>query len=143
MATSFKVEILKGVHNFTSSTGDVFKIALFKGSAEGSGTYGATTTNYSEMGENELPTATGYTRGGAIIAAVTPVSDGTTAIVTFADATWASAAFTTSGALIYNSTQDGRAVAVLSFSGDQTVSSGDFVAQMPAATAAAAVVRVT
>ena len=142
MPTSFKVELLKGVHDFTTTTGDVFKIALFKAAAAGSGTYGAATTNYSEMGEDELATATGYTRGDKTIAAVTPVADSTTAIVDFADATWTSASFTTSGALIYNSTQSGKAVAVLSFGGDQTVSSGDFTAQMPAAAAATAIVRV-
>lgn len=142
MPTSFKVEILKAVHNFTASTGNTFKIALFKATAAGSGTYGAATTNYSDMGSDELATATGYTQPGNTLTSVTPVADGTTAICDFADTTWSSATFTTCGALIYNSTASGAACAVLSFSGDQQVSSGDFTIQFPAAAAATAIIRI-
>jgi hypothetical protein len=142
MPTSFKVEILKAVHNFTASTGDTFKIALFVSTASGSGTYGAATTNYSQMGADELATATGYTRPGNTLVSVTPVADGTTAICDFSDTTWSSATFTTSGALIYNSTASGAACAVLSFGGDQQVSSGDFTIQFPTAAAATAIIRI-
>jgi hypothetical protein len=142
MPTSFKVEILKAVHNFTASTGNTFKIALFKATAAGSGTYGAATTNYSDMGSDQLATATGYTQPGNTLTSVTPVADGTTAICDFADTTWSSATFTTCGALIYNSTASGAACAVLSFSGDQQVSSGDFTIQFPAAAAATAIIRI-
>ena len=142
MPTSFKVEILKAVHNFTASTGNQFKIALFVATASGSGTYGAATTNYSQMGSDELATGSGYTRPGNTLTSVTPVADGTTAICDFADTTWSSATFTTSGALIYNDTASGAACAVLSFGGDQQVSSGDFTIQFPTAAAATAIIRI-
>jgi hypothetical protein len=142
MPTSFKVEILKAVHNFTASTGNTFKIALLKATAAGSGTFGAATTNYSQLGTDELATATGYTQPGNTLVSVTPVSDGTTAICDFNDTSWTSATFTTCGALIYNSTASGAACAVLSFGGDQAVSSGDFTIQFPAAAAATAIIRI-
>ena len=142
MPTSFKVEILKAVHNFTASTGNTFKIALLKATAAGSGTYGAATTNYSDLGTDQLATGSGYTQPGETLTSVTPVADGTTAICDFSDVTWSSATFTTCGALIYNSTASGAACAVLSFSGDQQVSSGDFTIQFPAAAAATAIIRI-
>jgi hypothetical protein len=142
MPTSFKVEILKAVHDFTASTGDTFKIALFVATAAGSGTFGAATTNYSNMGADQLPTATGYTQTGNTLVSVTPVADGTTAVCDFTDTSWTTATFTTSGALIYNSTASGAACAVLSFGGDQQVSSGDFTIQFPAAAAATAIIRI-
>lgn len=142
MPTSFKVEILRAVHNFTASTGNTFKIALFKATAAGSGTFGTATTNYSNMGTDELPTATGYTQTGNTLTSVTPVASGTTAICDFADTTWTSATFTTCGALIYNSTASGAACAVLSFGGDQQVSSGDFTIQFPTAGASTAIIRI-
>ena len=142
MPTSFKVEILKAVHDFTASTGDTFKIALFVATAAGSGTFGAATTNYSNMGADQLPTATGYTQTGNTLVSVTPVADGTTAVCDFTDTSWTTATFTTSGALIYNSTNSGAACAVLSFGGDQQVSSGDFTIQFPVAAAATAIIRI-
>lgn len=142
MPTSFKVEILKGVHDFTVTTGDVFKLALLKATASGSLTFGAATTNYSDLGADQLPTATGYTQTGNTLVSVTPVADGTTAICDFADTTWTSSSFTTCGGLIYNNTESGKACAVLSFGGDQTVSSGDFQIQFPAAAAATAIIRI-
>lgn len=142
MPTSFKVEILKAVHNFTASTGNTFKIALLKATASGSGTYGAATTNYSDLGSDQLATATGYTQPGNTLTSITPVADSTTAICDFDDTSWTSATFTTCGALIYNSSASGAACAVLSFGGDQTVSSGDFTIQFPAAAAATAIIRI-
>ena len=145
MPTSFKVEILQAVHNFTASTGNTFKIALMKATAAGSGTYGAATTSYDTLVSNsdELANGNGYTTGGNTLSSVTPVADGTTAICDFADTTWSSATFTTCGAIIYNDTASGNpACAVLSFSGDQTVSSGDFTIQFPAAAAATAIIRI-
>jgi hypothetical protein len=144
MPTSFKVEILKAVHNFTASTGDIFKIALGKATASITGTYGAATTNYSDLTGNsdQLPNGSGYTTGGNTLTSVTPVADGTTAVCDFADTTWSSATFTTSGAIIYNSSASDAACAVLSFGGDQQVSSGDFTIQFPAAAAATAIIRI-
>jgi hypothetical protein len=142
MPTSFKVEILRAVHDFTASTGNTFKIALLKATAAGSGTFGAATTNYSDLGSDELATATGYTQNDQTLVSITPVADGTTAICDFDDTTWTSATFTTSGALIYNSSASNAAVAVLSFGGDQQVSSGDFSIQFPTAAAATAIIRI-
>ena len=142
MPTSFKVEILKAVHDFTASTGDTFKIALLKAAAAGSGTFGAATTNYSNLSTDELGNGSGYTTGGNTLVSVTPVASGTTAICDFDNTTWSAATFTTSGALIYNDTSSDTAVAVLSFGGDQQVSSGDFQIQFPVAAAATAIIRI-
>jgi hypothetical protein len=139
------VEILRAVHNFTASTGNTFKIALGKATASVTGTYGAATTSYTDLTGNsdELPNGSGYTTGGNTLTSVTPVADGTTAVCDFADTTWTSATFTTSGAIIYNDTAAGDpACAVLSFGGDQQVSSGDFTIQFPAAAAATAIIRI-
>ena len=144
MPTSFKVEILKAVHNFTASTGNTFKLALLKATASGSGTYGAATTNYTNVTGNtdELPNGSGYTTTGNTLVSITPVASSTTAICDFDDTTWTSATFTTCGGLIYNSSASGAACAVLSFGGDQTVSAGDFQIQFPAAAAATAIIRI-
>ena len=143
MPTSFKVELLKAVHNFTASTGNTFKIALLKAAASGSGTYGAATTSYTNLSTDELANGSGYTTGGNTLVSITPVASSTTAICDFSDTTWSAATFTTSGALIYNDTATGDpACAVLSFGGDQTVSSGDFQIQFPAAAAATAIIRI-
>lgn len=145
MPTSFKVEILKAVHNFTASTGNTFKLALMKATAAGTGTYGAATTSYDTLVSNtdELPNASGYTTGGNTLVSVTPVADGTTAVCDFDNTTWTSATFTTCGGIIYNDTAAGNpACAILSFGGDQQVSSGDFQIQFPAAAAATAIIRI-
>jgi hypothetical protein len=145
MPTSFKVEILKAVHNFSNPGGNTFKIALGKATASVTGTYGAATTSYDTLSGNsdELPNGSGYTTGGNTLTSVTPVADSTTAVCDFADTSWTSATFTTSGAIIYNDTASGNpACAVLSFGGDQSVSSGDFTIQFPSATASTAIIRI-
>jgi hypothetical protein len=145
MPTSFKVEILKAVHNFSNPGGNTFKIALGKATASVTGTYGAATTSYDTLSGNsdELPNGSGYTTGGNTLTSVTPVADSTTAVCDFADTSWTSATFTTSGAIIYNDTAAGNpACAVLSFGGDQSVSSGDFTIQFPSATASTAIIRI-
>ena len=141
MPTSFKVELLKGLHNFTAGS-TRFKMALFTAVASGSGTYGAATTNYSDMGADELATATGYTRPGQLLTSITPVADGTTAILDFSNETWTSSTFTTCGGLIYDTGDSDSACAVLSFGGDQSVSTGDFQIQFPAAASATAIIRI-
>ena len=145
MPTSFKVEILKGVHNFTASTGDTFKLALAKSTALVTGTYGAATTSYDNLTSNsdELANGNGYSTGGNTLTSITPVADGTTAVCDFDNTTWTSATFTTSGGIIYNDTASGNpACAVLSFGGDQQVTSGDFQIQFPAPAAATAIIRI-
>jgi hypothetical protein len=136
MCTSFKVELLTGTHNFTNSTGDSFKIALYTSSA----TLDATTTAYSST--NEV-SGTGYTATGNTLTNVTPTSSSTTAFTDFADTTWSSATITANGALIYNDTASGDpAVCVLAFGGDKTSTNGDFTIQFPTADASNAIIRI-
>ena len=142
MPTSFKVELFKGLHDLQNGA-DTLKIALLKSQSAGSGTYGAATTNYSTVtGNSDETSGSGYSAGGNTLTNVTPTSDGTTAICDFADTTFSSASFTTCGAVIYNTNNSNSAVAVLSFGGDQTVSTGDFQIQFPAAAASTAIIRI-
>lgn len=140
MCTSFKVELLKGVHDFTNGTGDTFKLALFRATASIVGTFGAGTTNYSDMGADEA-SGTGYSAGGAALTNVTPTSSGTTAITDFADLTFSTVTITTSGCLIYNDTEGDKSVGVFSFGGDKTATAGDLTIIFPAADASNAVIR--
>ena len=143
MCTSFKQELLTATHNFTATTGNVFKIALFRATASLVGTYGAATTNYSNMtGNSDETSGTGYTAGGNTLTNVTPTTSGTTAFTDFADTTWTSASITASGALIYNSSVSDKAIAVLSFGGDKTSTAGDFTIIFPAADASNAIIRI-
>jgi len=135
MCTSFKQELLTGTHDFTNSTGDTFKIALFTSSA----TLGAATTAYSTS--NEV-SGTGYTAGGNTLTNVTPTTSGTTAFTDFADTTWSTATITARGALIYNSTDSDKAVVVLDFGSDKTSTAGDFTIQFPTADASNAIIRI-
>lgn len=142
MATSFKVEILTAYHNFGTTavragTGaDTFKIALYTSAA----TLSATTTTYSAT--NEV-SGTGYTAGGnTLTISQVPTSTSTTAWLDFADSTWTSATITANGALIYNSTQGNRAVAVLAFGGDKTSTAGDFTIIFPTADSTNAIIRI-
>ena len=136
ICTSFKVEILKGVHNFTASTGDTFRLALYTSSA----TLGASTPAYTT---SEEITGTGYTAKGNVLTSVTPVADGTTAVCDFADTSFTSATFTANGCLIFNDSATGDpAVCAVAFGGDKTVSSGTFTIQFPTAAATTAIVRI-
>ena len=102
MPTSFKVELLKGLHDLQNGA-DTLKIALLKSQAAGSGTYGAASTNYTNItGNSDEASGSGYSAGGNTLTNVTPVADSTTAICDFSDTTWSSASFTTCGAMIYN-----------------------------------------
>lgn len=134
LATSFKVELLQGVHNFTPSTGDTFKIALYTSSA----TLDATTTAYTAT--NEVANGNGYTTGGATLTNAAVTSTGTSAYIDFDDVTWAASTITARGALIYNSTDSNKAVAVLSFGQDYSSSSGNFTISFPAPGANAIIV---
>lgn len=144
MVTSFKVEILDGVHNFgtgvvrASTAADVFKIALYTSSA----TLSAATTAYTTTDEVSS-SGTNYTAGGqTLVISQVPTSTGTTAWLDFDDVTWASATLTANGALIYNETQGNKAVAVLAFGGDKTSTAGNFTVQFPAATSTTAILRI-
>lgn len=141
MCTSFKVEILNGIHAFgttvarANTNADSMKIALFTSSAS----LGATTTAYSTS--NEV-SGTGYSAGGNTLTAVAPTSSGTTAFLDFNDTTWSSATITARGALIYNSTQSNKAIAVLDFGADKTSTAGDFTIVFPTADASSAIIRI-
>ena len=143
VCTSFKVLLLKGSMNFTASTGDTFKIALYTSSA----TLGASTTDYAATNESTNTSGTADTAGGAALTSVTPVADSTTAVCDFSDVSWTSASFTANGCLIYNTTTGTGtgttdAVAAIAFGGDKTVSSGTFTIQFPTADASDAILRI-
>ena len=138
ICTSFKQEILVGTHNFTASSGDTFKIALYTSDAS----LGAATTAFSTSNEISNTSGSAYSSGGATLTSVTPTTSGTTAICDFADVSFTSASFTANGALIYNSSQSNKAVAVIAFGGDKTVSSGTFTIQFPTADASNAIIRI-
>lgn len=137
--TSFRVELLQGVHNFDS---DTFMIALYTGAAN----IGPDTQVYTTDGE---VSGDGYIAGGQELIVNTYPTSGNnsygvpTAYVSFANALWAGASFTVRGALIYNSTQSDRSVAVLDFGNDKTVTNGNFLIQFPAANANSAIVRIS
>ena len=144
MATSFKVEILDGVHNFgsgvirASTAADVFKIALYTSSA----TLSAATTVYTTTDEVSS-SGTNYAAGGKTLTiSQAPTFTSTTAWLDFDDITWDSATITSNGALIYNATQGNKAVAVLAFGGDKTSTAGNFTIQFPAATSTTAILRI-
>jgi len=137
ICTSFKQELLVGTHNFTATTGNTFKIALFTSDAS----LGASTTAYSTSNEITNSSGTAYTAGGATLTSVTPTTSGTTALCDFADVSYTSASFTANGALIYNDTQSDKAVAVIAFGSDKTVTSGTFTIQFPTADATNAIIR--
>ena len=138
VCNSFKQEILVGTHNFTASSGNAFKLAMYTSSAS----LGAGTTAYASTNEITNASGSAYSAGGKTIVSVTPVLDGTVAVCDFADISFTSASFTANGCLIYNDTQADKAVCVVAFGGDKTVSSGTFTIQFPAAGASTAIVRI-
>ena len=138
ICTSFKQELLVGTHNFTATTGNTFKIALFTSDAS----LGAGTTAYSTSNEITNSSGTAYTAGGATLTSVTPTTSGTTALCDFADVSYTSASFTANGALIYNSSASDKAVCAIAFGSDKTVTSGTFTIQFPTADATNAIIRI-
>jgi hypothetical protein len=138
VCNTFKQEILVGTHNFTASSGNSFKLALYTSSAS----LGAGTTAYATTNEISNTSGSAYTAGGKVIVSVTPALDGSVACCDFADISFTSASFTANGCLIYNDTQADKAVCVVAFGGDKTVSSGTFTIQFPAADASNAIVRI-
>ena len=135
MCTSFKQELLVGTHNFTATSGNSFKLALYTSSAS----LGAGTTAYTTS--NEV-SGTGYTAAGAALTSVTPTTSSTTAFCDFNDLTFSSRTITANGALIYNDTQSDKAVCALAFGGDKTSTAGDFTITFPTADASNAIIRI-
>ena len=140
MCTSFKDQILEAVHDFRSSGGDVFKLALYSSAA----TLDATTTAYTSS--NEVANSGSYSAGGGNLTNVTPTTSGTTAFTDFNDISFTSATINARGALIYNSTPThtytNPSVAVLDFGGDKISTSGTFTIQFPTADASNAIIRI-
>ena len=136
MCTSFKTELMTGTHNFTASTGNTFKLALY----DNSGSFTAATTAYTTS--NEI-SGSGYSAGGGTLTNITPTSSSTTAFTDFDDLTFSTATITARGALIYNDTAAGDpSVVVLDFGGDKTSTAGDFKIVMPTADASNALIRI-
>ena len=137
MCTSFKVELMQGVHNFTASTGNTFKLALYTNSAS----FTAATTAYTTS--NEVTASGSYAAGGGALTNITPTSTGTTAFTDFADLSFTTATITARGALIYNDSATGDpSVVVLDFGSDKTSTSGTFQIIFPAADASNAIIRI-
>jgi hypothetical protein len=135
MATSFKVQLLNGQHNFTANT---FKLALYTSSA----TLNENTTAYSAT--NEAPSTGNYSAGGnTLTVSVTPTNTGNVAYISFANTSWANATITANGALIYNANLSNAAVCVLAFGGDKTSTNGTFAVNFPTADASNAIIRLT
>ena len=138
MTTSFKQELLQGLHDLDGHT---LKLALIK-SGE-SGTYGAASTNYSDItGNSDEASGTNYSSGGNTLASAAISASGTTALLDFADTTWSNATISAAGAVIYNSSQSNKAIAVISFGGTVASTAGDFTVSFPAADASNAIVRI-
>ena len=138
ICNSFKQEILVATHDFTSSTGDTFKLALYTSSA----TLGASTTAYADTNEITNTAGSAYSAGGQDLTSTTPVLDSSTAVCDFNDISWTSASFTANGCLIYNSSKSNKAVCAIAFGADKTVTTGTFTIQFPTADASNAIVRI-
>ena len=143
LCTSFKVELLEGDQDFTNGA-DAYKVALMKALASQSGTYDASTTNYSDVTGNsdELAATGGYSTAGNTLTNIAPTSSGTTAYIDWADTEWTSATFTTRGCIIYNSNDGNSAVMVINFGADYSVAGGTFKIEFPAAGASTAILRI-
>jgi len=142
MCTSFKKELLYGVHDFDLANGDTFKIALYDNNAS----FTAATTAYTATDE---VSGTGYSAGGGALTNVDPTSSGTTALTDFQDETFSNATITARGALIYNTTPNTTSISVtnptvvvLDFGADKTSTAGDFTIVFPTADASNAIIRI-
>ena len=137
MTTSFKQELLQGLHDLDGHT---LKLALIK-SGE-SGTFGAASTNFSNITDSsDEASGTGYSSGGATLGSVAITLDGTTAIVDFADVSFSNSTISASGAMIYNTSASNRAIAVISFGGTVASTAGTFTVTMPTADSSNAIIR--
>lgn len=134
MATSFKSELMQGLHNFLLSGGNTFKLALYTSAA----TIGASTTVYSTTNE---ATGTNYTAGGATLTRIDPTTSGTTAYTDFADLVFSTVTITANGCMIYNSTNGNRTVSTHAFGGDVTATAGNLTIVFPTADSSNAILR--
>jgi VCBS repeat-containing protein len=147
ICTSFKAELMTATHDFTLTTGDSFKLALFTSSA----TLGAATAAYTAPADpaadptstHEVSTTgTNYSSGGQALTNITPDFTGTTAFVGFQNETFSNVSLTAEGALIYNDDKSDKAVMVLDFGEDKTATTCDFTVQFPTTDATTAIIRI-
>lgn len=139
-ATSFKQQLLEGVHDFRLAGGDTFKLALYTNSAS----FTPATTAYTAT--NEVGASGSYVAGGGTLTRISPASSGTTAFTDFADLTFTVATITARGALIYNTTPThtytNPVCVVLDFGSDRTSTAGDFTIVFPTADATNSIIRI-
>ena len=137
MCTSFKTQLMTATHNFTASTGNTFKLAMYDNSAS----FTAATTAYTAT--NEVAASGSYTAGGGSLTNITPTSSSTTAFTDFNDLSFTTATIAAYGAMIYNSSASGNpAVCILDFGGAKTSTSGTFTIVFPTADATNAIIRI-
>jgi len=137
MCTSFKVELMQAVHNFTTGTGSTFKLALYNNNAS----FTAATTAYTAT--DEVGASGTYSAGGGALTNVTPTSTSTTAFTDFADLSFTGATITAYGAMIYNDSAAGNpSVCILDFGGAKTSTTGTFTIIFPTADATSAIIRI-
>ena len=138
MCNSFKQELLGGTHDLDT---DTLNIALIK--ATPSGTYNASTTNYSDVtGNSDEASGTGYSAGGQALDGATISLDGSTAIVDFTDEVFSTVTLSADGCIIYNTSQGNKAICVIDFGGTVSAVAGNLSIQFPAADASNAIVRI-
>jgi len=133
---SFKQELFLATHNFNTTSGNTFKLALYT-TVSG---FSTGTTNYITTNE---ASGTGYSAGGTTLVNSTVTVAQNISFVSFNNATFSTATLTASCCLIYNSTQSNKAVVVLDFGGSKTSTNGDFTIQFPAANSTSAVLRIS
>jgi len=136
VANSFKKEILEGIHDLESG-GDTFKLALYDSSANLS----AATTSFTTGGE--VGDTGQYVSGGGTLTGQTTSLDTGVAIVDFAELSFTGVTLTARGALIYNTSESNKAVAVLDFGGDKTATAGTFTIQFPTFNSTNAILRIS
>ena len=135
ICNSFKGQILTATHNFTVTTGNTFKLAMYTTNA----TLGASTTSFTTGSQ---VSSSGYTSGGkALVLSGVKVSSAI-AITNFSNVSFTGVTLSARGALIYNTSATNKAVCVLDFGGTKTATAGTFTVQFPAFTTAAAIIRI-
>ena len=139
ITNSFKEDTLQGLHDFTPSTGDVFKLALYDSSAS----IGADTTSYAAGITGQVPDTGQYVAGGGALVNALVSVNGTTAFVDFNDLSFTGVTLTAKGALIYNTSESSKSVCVLDFGGNKTATAGTFTIQFPDANDTQAIIRIS
>jgi len=139
ITNTFKEDTLKGLHDFTPSTGDVFKLALYDSSAS----IGADTTSYAVGISGQVPDTGQYAAGGGALVNALVSVNGTTAFVDFDDLSFTGVTLTARGALVYNTSESSKSVCVLDFGGDKTATAGTFTIQFPDANDTQAIIRIS